>query len=204
MFDGTKRRRKSPSKKRSHKYKYTRTPKSLSECVGKKKQVCKSDPNCIVTKVGCRKRKGMRGSVQKYFGPTLPNEDDIYSDDSDLESVDSGKFKKVKKCCRRSRYKSKSKSKSRPRSRGVVQKYNGPTLPIEYDSESVVDFGKKRRRKRSKSRKVKSCGCKSVCKCKSKSRRRRKSKKVLGCGCVKTCKCRSKSRRRRRSKSKRV
>jgi len=65
---------KSKQKKR---YKYSRSYKKLGDCKGKKKRICSSDPNCVETKIICRRRpnKSKRKSKRKlYYGPILPND----------------------------------------------------------------------------------------------------------------------------------
>ena len=146
MFDGVKsrrRRRKTPSKKRVHNYKYTRTPKLLAECAGKKKKVCRSDPNCTVTKSGCRKRRSI---VQKYYGPTLPNEDYSDSEYSDSDSVDSGKNKRSHK------HKSKNVKRKSRRRRSSKSKKSKKVLGCGCSKNCKCRTKKRRRKSKSKSK----------------------------------------------------
>ena len=47
--------------------------RGLGECRGKKKNVCKSDPNCSYRKkIGCVRKRGSKGEPLVY-GPALPN-----------------------------------------------------------------------------------------------------------------------------------
>lgn len=72
-------RKKSRSKsitrrKSKNKYKYSNSERGLGECKGKKKIVCLSDPNCVKTKVICRRRPKKAGSKRiLYYGPILKN-----------------------------------------------------------------------------------------------------------------------------------
>lgn len=65
--------KRSKKRKRSKtKYIYDRKEKKLGQCVGKKKSVCRSDPNCIVTKRSCRKKRNLK-KTSLFYGPTLSN-----------------------------------------------------------------------------------------------------------------------------------
>jgi len=67
------RRRRSNSNSKN-KYKYSNSDRGLGECKGKKKIVCLSDPNCVKTKVVCRRRPKKAGSKRLlYYGPILKN-----------------------------------------------------------------------------------------------------------------------------------
>jgi hypothetical protein len=71
------RSRKSPRRTRSprrtsHKF-LSDDSVGLGNCRGKKKRICRSDPNCSYRKrVGCVGRKGTKAKgAKKYYGPTL-------------------------------------------------------------------------------------------------------------------------------------
>ena len=89
LFDGSKSRRvkRRPTKKsksrsrpmkksrRMHKsYRSDRADHEYGECANRTKQSCVSDPNCVITKSGCRKmRQSSLLPRETFFGPSLPN-----------------------------------------------------------------------------------------------------------------------------------
>ena len=86
-------------------YAYSRSAKRLGECVRKKKEVCASDPNCVQTKVGCRRRPSKRGSRRmKYYGPVLPNDiakSQLFQVDGRKRSKKRSHKRKSKRCSRK-------------------------------------------------------------------------------------------------------
>ena len=89
--------------------------RGLGECRGKKKNVCKSDPNCSYRKkIGCVRKRGSKGEPLVY-GPALPN----------------AKYKR--RVGRPSGRRSKSRSRKRvgrPRNSKSKNKSKVPVLPI--------------------------------------------------------------------------
>ena len=66
-------KRSKKSKRSKTKYIYTiEKKKNLVNVLVKKKSVCRSDPNCIVTKRSCRKKRNLK-KTGLFYGPTLSN-----------------------------------------------------------------------------------------------------------------------------------
>ena len=60
--------------KKSKRAYVSKEQQGLGECRGKKKKVCKSDPNCTYRKsVGCVKKSKKTKRRSKFFGPIFPN-----------------------------------------------------------------------------------------------------------------------------------
>jgi hypothetical protein len=53
-------------------YRYDNKEKKIGECIGKKRIVCMSDPNCNTTLRGCRRKKNLK-KIGLFYGPTLSN-----------------------------------------------------------------------------------------------------------------------------------
>ena len=126
-----KKSRMSKKTKRSKRYKYNRQSSELGKCVGKKKNVCASDPNCVVTKSGCRRKPNLSESGT-FFGPTLPN--------------DSGKIRS-----RRSKSKSRKRSKKTKSMKKSRRSKKTKSIRKSRRSKKTKSMKKSRRSKKTKS-----------------------------------------------------
>ena len=150
--------------------------RGLGECRGKKKNVCKSDPNCSYRKkIGCVRKRGSKGEPLVY-GPALPNAKYKRRVGRPSGRSKRSKSRSRKRVGRPRKSKSKSISKSRSRKRvGRPRKSKSKSR-----SRKRVGRPRKSKSKKSKSRSKRRVG--RPRKSKSKKSKSRSRRKTDGCG----------------------